>query len=96
MRSMGYHEKKIRILESLCKDTFCAVRIGADLSEWFEIIVGVLQGCILSPLLFHICLEVVMVMALGDNNVGAAMNGNVISNLRFADDIAATMENDGE
>jgi len=37
-----------------------------------------------------------MAMALGENNVGAAMNGNVISNLRFADNIAATMESEGE
>jgi len=37
-----------------------------------------------------------MARALGDNNVGAAMNGNVISNLRFADDIAATMKSEGE
>jgi len=35
-------------------------------------------------------------MALGDNNVGAAMNGNVISNLRFADGIADTMESKGK
>jgi len=82
---MGYPEKIIRILESLYRDTFSAVRIGA---EWFQTIVGVLQGCILSPLLFNIFLQVAM--TFGDNNVGAAMNGNVISKLRFADDIAAS------
>jgi len=54
--------EKIRILESLYRDTFSAVRIGADLSEWFETIAGVHQGCILSPLLFNIFLEVVMAM----------------------------------
>ena len=96
MRSMGYPEKIVRILESLYRETFSAVRIGASLSEWFETIVGVLQGCILSPLLFNIFLEVIMAMALGDNDAGARMNGNVISNLRFADDIAATMENKEE
>jgi len=48
MRSMGYHEKIIRILESLYRDTFSEVSIGADLSEWFETIVGVLQGRIIS------------------------------------------------
>jgi len=96
IRSMGYPEKIIRILEGLYRDMFSAARIGADLSAWLETIVGVLQGCILSPLLFNIFLEVVMAMALGDNNVGAAMNGNVISNLRFADDIAATMLSEGE
>jgi len=84
MRCMGYPDKIIRILESLYRDTFSAVSIG------------VLQGCILSPLLFNIFLEAVIAMALGENNVGASMNGNIISNLRFADDIAATMESEGE
>ena len=32
--------------------------------------------------------------ALCDNNAGATMNGTVISNLRFADDIAAAMESE--
>jgi len=72
MRSMIYPETIIRILENLYRDTFSAVRIGADL--WFETIAGIFQGCILSPLLFNIFLEVVMAMALGENNVGAAMN----------------------
>src|SRR5664279_4791431 len=54
MRNMGYPEKIVRILESLYRGTFSAVRIGADITEWFETIVGVLQGCMLSPLLFNI------------------------------------------
>jgi len=37
-----------------------------------------------------------MAMALDNNKIGAAMNGNVISNLRFVDDIAATMDSEGE
>jgi len=66
IRRMGDPEKIIRILESLYRDTFSAVRFGADLSEWFKTIVGVHQGCILSQQLFNIFLEVVMAMALGD------------------------------
>jgi len=38
MRCMGYPEKLIRIMESLYRDTFSAMRIGADLSEWFKTI----------------------------------------------------------
>ena len=51
MRNMGYPEKIVRLLEGLYRGRFSAVRIGADLTEWFETIVGVLQGCMLSPLL---------------------------------------------
>ena len=50
-------------------------------------VMGVMQGCVLSPVLFNILLEVVIALALGGNEVGATISGNLISNLRFADDI---------
>ena len=51
-------------------------------------VVGVLQGYVLSPLLFNIFLEAVIAIALGGNN-RAMMNGiEILSNLCFADDIA--------
>ena len=96
MRNMGYPEKIVRLLEGLYSGTFSAVRIGADLTEWFETIVGVLQGCMLSPLLFNIFLEIIMARALTDVDAGAVINGHVISNLRFADDIAALAEKEKE
>jgi len=92
MRHLGYPEKLVRILESAYQDTFSAVRANGDLSGWFSTIVGVLQGCVLSPLLFNIFLEVVMALALDDSHAGAMVNGEIISNLRFADDIAAMAE----
>jgi len=49
---MGYPEKIVRLLEKLYSGTFSAVRAGADITEWFETVVGVLQSCILSPILF--------------------------------------------
>jgi hypothetical protein len=92
MRRLGYPEKIVRILESLYRGTFSAVRVGADVSEWFETIVGVLQGCMLSPILFNIFLEVIMAQSLDKINTGAVMNGRIINNLRFADDIAVLAE----
>ena len=56
MRHFGYPDKIVRILENAYKDTFSAVRIDGDLTDWFATIVGVLQGCVLSPLLFNIFL----------------------------------------
>jgi len=56
-------------------------------SNWFETLVGVLQGCVLSPLLFNVMLEVVMALADVDGT-GIMVSGYRISNLCFADDIA--------
>jgi len=60
MRFLGYDEKLVRLLESLYEETMSAVRVDGGLTEWFVTVIGVMQGCILSPLLFNILLEVVM------------------------------------
>ena len=79
MRHYGYPEKIIRVLESVYKDTFSAVRVNGELTEWFETIVGVLQGCVLSPLLFNIFLEIVIAIALHGNGIRSSdQRGTVI------------------
>ena len=57
MRHLGYDEKIIRLLDALYKYTISAVRVDGELTHWFKTIVGVLQGCILSLLLFTILVE---------------------------------------
>ena len=47
---------------------------------------GVIQGCILSPLLFNIYSEDVIQSALSEVTVGIKVNGRLVNNLRFADD----------
>ena len=89
MRSLRYPEKIIRILEDMYEGTLSAVRVRGTLTDWFETIVGVLQGCVLSPMLFNIFLETVMAKALTDNTQGIMIGGTMLDNLRFADDIAA-------
>jgi len=60
MRHMGYPEKIVRIVEKLYEGSFSAVRAAGGLSDWFETVVGVLQGCVLSILLFNIFLELIL------------------------------------
>ena len=69
-----------------------AIRVDGDLSEWFITISGAMQGCVLSPLLFNILLEVVIALALEHNEFGAKVSRFCISNLRFADDICLIAE----
>jgi len=88
MRHLGFDEKIVRILEALYKDTASAVRVDGELSDWFSTMIGVLQGCVLSPLLFNMLLEVVMLLALSHSDLGVSISGSVISNLRFVDDIS--------
>lgn len=92
LRNLGFPEKLVRLLENMYEGTFSAVRSKGELSDWFETTVGVLQGCVLSPLLFNIFLEAVIGGALVNVEGGAVVSGNVLNNLRFADDIAGISE----
>ena len=76
--------------------TFSAVRVDGELSDWFVTIVGVLQGCVLSPLLFNIFLEIIIATALDESDAGAMVNGEIFSNLRFADDMAVMAEGESD
>jgi len=94
MRHYGYPEKIVRILENTYRDTFSAVRVGGNVTEWFMTVVGVLQGDVLSPLLFAIFLEIIVVSALEDIDIGAWINEQRVTDLRFADDIAILAESE--
>ena len=94
MRHLGYPEKVVRILESLYNETLSAVRVNSSITDWFKTLVGVMQGCVLSPILFCIFLEVVMTIALDNSRIGAHVSGRLINNLRFADDIAVLTESE--
>ena len=48
----------------------------------------------MSPLLFNIFLEVVMALATVHAEEGSIISGHVISNLRFADDLAVLEESE--
>ena len=77
----------VKLLEDLYSKTVSAVRVDGEVTKWFRITVGVRQGCNLSPYLFNIMLEAMIRKARETLEVGVRMNGQIVNNLRFADDI---------
>jgi len=64
MRHYGTPERLVRLLEDLYSKCISAVRVYGELTDWFNVIVGVRQGCNLSPYLFLLLLEAVLKLAL--------------------------------
>ena len=65
--------------------------------EWFQIVKGVHQGCILSPCLFDLYADYTMQNARMDEaQAGIKIARRNINNLRYADDTTLMVEIKGE
>ena len=63
------------------------VRTGHGTTDWFQIVKGVRQVCILSPCLFNLYAEYILRNArLDETQAGIKIAGRKINNLRYADD----------
>ena len=84
-------------LRNLYAGQEATVRTGHGTMDWFQILKGVYQGCILSPCLFNLYAEYIMRNA-GLNEVQAAIKiaRRNINNLRYADDTTLMAESKEE
>ena len=77
----------IRVTRNLYDKVTSAVLFNSSIGDWFRTIVGVRQGCLLSPILFYIFLERITLDALDYHEGTVSIGGRTITNLRFANDI---------
>ena len=56
LRSIGVDKVLVDLIESMYKQTKCSVMVNGKITDWFEVVVGVRQGCLLSPSLFNLFL----------------------------------------
>ena len=61
--------------------------MNSQLGEFFNATVGVRQGCLLSPILFNLCLKNIAQETLHDHYTSISIGSRPICNLKFADDI---------
>ena len=74
------------------------VRTGHGTTDWFQIRKGVRQGCILSPCLFNLYAECVVMRNTGleEAQAGIKIARRNINNLRNADDTTLMAESEEE
>ncbi|KAI8515581.1 hypothetical protein Bbelb_063940 [Branchiostoma belcheri] len=92
--SYGIPARFVRIFKSLYENSRCCVRTEGGTTDFFNIITGVRQGCILSPFLFLITIDFVLRKTTGDGKEGIRWREESrLADLDFADDLALLSEN---
>ena len=87
MKKYNMGQKLISSIQQLYTRATSAVLAQGTIGKWFHTLIGVRQGCLLSPTLFNIHLERIMSEALENHTGTVSIGGRHITNLRFADDI---------
>lgn len=88
LHELGISYKFVKMVESIYKNTKSAVWAGEEISEYFDTLSGVKQGCLLSPLLFALYLNDLHDFLKG----GLYIEGLNIRLLLYADDIVILAE----
>lgn len=67
----------------------CCVRAEGGYNDWFHVLTGNHKGCLLSPLLFAVTIGWVLKLTTRDNQDIERAEDHYLSDLDFAQDIAA-------
>ena len=87
LKEMGIPEHLTCLLRNLYAGQEATVRTGHGTTDWFQIVKGVCQGCILSPCLFNLYAGYIMKNTrLEEAQAGIKIARRNINNLRYADD----------
>ena len=86
LKNIGVDWRDRRLIMNLYMNQTSVVKIQQELSEEGEIGRGVRQGCCMSPLLFNIYAEAMMLEAMEGVEEGVKIGGNLLKDVRFADD----------
>ena len=74
-------------IQALYANSCGAVLLNSQPGEFFKTTVGVRQGCLLSPNLFDLFPEKIMLETLHDHRTAISIGGRPICNLQFANNI---------
>jgi len=90
LSSLGIPPKILNLFMALYTDTVSCVRVDDNNSEWFLILSGVRQGCVVAPDLFLVPMDWLMEHTSHRDMLGTIIGKEKepFSDLDFADDVA--------
>lgn len=89
LRHYGVPAKIVDIIKNSYEGLSCKVIHGGQLTEAFQVITGVRQGCLLSPFLFLLAIDWIMTSSTAQGNHGIQWTPwKQLDDLDFADDLA--------
>ena len=92
---MGIPDHLTCLLRNLYSSQEATVRTGHGTTDWFQIGIGVHQGCILSPCLFNLYSEYIMWNArLDEAQAGIKISRRNINNIRYVVDTTLMAESE--
>ena len=81
---MGIPDHLTHLLRNLYAGQEATVRTGHGTTDWFQIVKGVCQGCILSPCLFNLYAEYIMRnTGLDEAQVRIKIAGEITSDIQM-------------
>ena len=96
LKEMGIPTPLTCLLRNLYAGQEATARTGCGTTDWFQIVKGVHQGCILSPCLFNLYADIMRNARLDEAQAGIKKAGRNINKLVFADDTTLMAENEEE
>src|SRR5690349_11983618 len=85
-RSYGISDKYLNLFKLIYENSSCNIRTQTGVTDSFNIVTAVRQGCNLSP--FLLVIDFVMRKTFEDKEWGICISHGNLSDLDFADDIA--------
>ena len=91
LHELGINGKMIMAVKSLHSPVSPCVRVSSVTTDWFIVSGGLRQGCVLSPLLFNLFLDNLVLKSL---YIGISIGDEKVCNLLYADGIVLIADNE--
>ena len=96
IKHYGIHGKLLSIIQSMYSDIKTCVKSSGSISQFFENFVGLLQGEVLSPMLFALYVNDLENVFLNEGNMPIELNTLSLFNIMYADDMVICAESASE